>query len=367
MPRVILGALCLGISLAPSAVAPAPHFPGLWLLFVAYSCFALLGKGPDRNYPLLSLSVDGVFFLVAVAMPSDYFVGITCFFYLFLILSAAFLHSAREVVITAVFAVTLLYFLRPQASDALVPALILSGAAVTVMATQKEALQRRLAAAAKETDRIRGEVEAAREAERRRIAADFHDGPLQSFAGFQMRLEVLKKIMEREPEKALEEIDELQELTRAQASELRAFIQSLRSGDAGGTELLPSIRRLLDVFSRESGIPAELSAGDLASSLNAQVAPQILQIIREALHNVWKHANASRVAVMLSRTDDVLEITVKDNGKGFPFHGIYNLEELELLQLGPASIRRRVQNLDGALILESRSNTGTSLRIRIPA
>ena len=57
---------------------------------------------------------------------------------------------------------------------------------------------------------------------------------------------------------------------------------------------------------------------------------------------------------------------MEDNGEGFPFTGSFSLEELELLRLGPASIKRRVKVLEGDLALESGPGRGSKLAIRVP-
>jgi signal transduction histidine kinase len=93
---------------------------------------------------------------------------------------------------------------------------------------------------------------------------------------------------------------------------------------------------------------------------------EVLQMLREALNNVQKHAGASRVAVAMEITDRGLEISIDDNGHGFGFAGSYSLEELELLRLGPASLKRRAKSLNADLILESRPGRGVSIKARIP-
>lgn len=89
-------------------------------------------------------------------------------------------------------------------------------------------------------------------------------------------------------------------------------------------------------------------------------------MLREALHNVRKHAGATRVAVAMDKTDRGLELSVDDNGNGFAFSGTYSLEELELLRLGPASLKRRARALNADLLLESRPGRGAGLKFRIP-
>ena len=55
-----------------------------------------------------------------------------------------------------------------------------------------------------------------------------------------------------------------------------------------------------------------------------------------------------------------------DNGHGFGFAGSYSLEELELLRLGPASLKRRARSLNADLVLESRPGRGSGIKFRIP-
>src|SRR5262249_33390522 len=97
-----------------------------------------------------------------------------------------------------------------------------------------------------------------------------------------------------------------------------------------------------------------------------EMSLEVLQMLRESLHNVQKHAGASRVAVAMEKTDRGLEISIDDNGHGFPFAGTYSLEELELLRLGPASLKRRARSLHADLLVESRRGRGGGLKFRIP-
>ena len=100
--------------------------------------------------------------------------------------------------------------------------------------------------------------------------------------------------------------------------------------------------------------------------LPQEMTMEVLQMLREALHNVQKHAGATRVAVAMEKTDRGLEISVDDNGHGFNFAGTYSLEELELLRLGPASLKRRARSLSADLLLESRPGRGAGIKVRIP-
>jgi two-component system sensor histidine kinase DegS len=181
-----------------------------------------------------------------------------------------------------------------------------------------------------------------------------------------MRLEVVRKLLERDPNLAREEIIQLQELLKTQAAELRTFVRSMRPVEVDGAGLVPSLRKLVEGFSKESGILASFVGGNTRVSPDSQTSLEILQVVREALHNVQKHSKASRVTVGVGREGQALELSIEDDGTGFPFSGAYTLEELELLRLGPVSIRRRLRNLGGEMLLDSQPGKGASLKIRVP-
>ena len=138
---------------------------------------------------------------------------------------------------------------------------------------------------------------------------------------------------------------------------------SIEVDDAG---LQASVRDVVNTFERECGITTTLVCRDLPELTGTDFAMEVLQIVREALNNVRKHSKASRVNLTLGVAGKTIEITVEDDGSGFPFSGSYSLEELELLRLGPRSIKRRIRTLGGDLTLESRPMHGAGLKIRIP-
>jgi signal transduction histidine kinase len=232
-------------------------------------------------------------------------------------------------------------------------------------ASYKSYLEQRMSTTLRHNVIIRSQAQSARETERQRIAADFHDGPLQSFISFQMRLEIIRKLLERDPEAAAQELRQLQDLCKSQVTDLRSFVRSMRPADEG-MSLAASLRRMTELFQRDTGIAASFNSGELQDPPDTEVALEILQIVRETLNNVQKHSGATRVALNASRRDRALEIVVEDNGGGFPFTGSFGLEELELLRLGPASIKRRVRLLEGDLTVDSRPGSGARLTIKVP-
>jgi signal transduction histidine kinase len=130
--------------------------------------------------------------------------------------------------------------------------------------------------------------------------------------------------------------------------------------------LSASLSRMVEGFQRDTGIVTTYSAGEFADPAATEVSLEILQIVRETLNNIQKHAGATRVAVSASRQNSRLEVVVEDNGSGFPFSGVFTLDELELLRQGPISIKRRARMLNAELVVESRPTQGAKLEIRVP-
>src|ERR1039458_2064448 len=115
----------------------------------------------------------------------------------------------------------------------------------------------------------------------------------------------------------------------------------MRPVDVDGANLIATARRTAEAFQKESGIPVTFLGTNKPVGLPQEITLEVLQTVRNARHNVQKHAAATRVAVEVEKTDRGLEISVDDNGHGFSFAGTYSLEELELLRLGPAKLKRR--------------------------
>jgi signal transduction histidine kinase len=363
--RIMLGMSCLTMQLVSSSFAITDSvilFGG----YIIYACVALFWRSlEDSGYATLALVVDFVFFVLSATSSAPYGYWISSVFYAYVLLTAVMLHNWWKALSITVFAMALLYAVPMlHVAEVLRPALIAAGILGCVLAIQREYLEDRLSNASRQTVLYRYDAEKAREAERQRIAADFHDGPLQSFISFQMRLEIIRKLLARNQAAATEELIQLQELCKGQVNELRSFVRSMRPVDVEGS-LSATLRRVVEQFQKDSGIPATFVSAEFLEPSEPEVSLELLQIVREALYNVQKHSAATRVAVSIAKSDSALEISVEDNGAGFPFSGKYTLDELEVLRLGPMSIKRRVRTLGGDLTVDSRPGQGAGLKIRL--
>ena len=168
----------------------------------------------------------------------------------------------------------------------------------------------------------RTEFESA-EIERGRIAHDLHDGPLQSVISFEMRLQIIRKLRERDAEAANLELDALYDLSRRLVGEMRTFVHRMRPIESDDSSLSAAARAgWVEGFQKETGVAVTvmgLQNGDL--SLPGKVGGEVLKIAREALHNIYKHAQATHVLFAVEKKNSELLLSVDDNGQGFPLRG----------------------------------------------
>lgn len=363
--RVTLAALALAASYFYPPVSSTQIVYAILGAYLAYSLImALRSHTHTGMLGLLVIFGDTVYFLVMASYGGEDLLWIASSFFLFILAEALVFYGGVEV--SVIVAVSALFCAVLPGAAPLQRTVVTAGALAIACAVNRrkqaaeiEMLREKLADAEKLAEK-------AGESERVRIAADFHDGPLQSFISLQMRLEILRKLMERDLNAGMSDLKSLQALAQTQVRDLRTFLHSMRPVDVDGANLIATARRAAESFQKESGIPVTFLGTSSPVGLPQEATQEVLQMLREALHNVQKHAGATRVAVALERTDRGLEISVDDNGHGFAFAGSYTLEELELLRLGPASLKRRARSLSAELVLESRPGRGSGLKFRIP-
>jgi signal transduction histidine kinase len=338
-----------------------------WLLYALFAVGVLALPEIERaGNSLAALAVDGAFFLLWVYDTAAGGAAASILFFAYVILFAA-LHLSWKETLAAGGATAILLLLMRRGFSGELTITVYAGTLIgTVLAALKNRLLSRLAQVTERCAELNREVERAVERERQRIAADFHDGPLQSFISFQMRLEIVRKMLQRDSTAGLKELEQLQELCRTQVAELRGFIRSMRPPEDQHAGLLSAAARLVELFQKDTGIVATFHRGGSFGESEPEPSPEVLQIVREALNNVQKHSKASRVAVVMEKQNGGVEISIEDDGTGFPFAGSYTLDELETLRLGPVSIKQRVRELGGDMVLESRPGSGASLQIRVP-
>jgi len=202
--------------------------------------------------------------------------------------------------------------------------------------------------------------------ERARLARELHDGAVQSLIAVEMQLDVLRRQSGTQAPAVNSELERIQKLLREEVLKLRELMQALKSFDVDADRLLGFISDLVERFRRETGVSAEFLSEVQRVELPQRVCRELARIVQESLVNVRKHSGARHVLVRLVQRSGSLQLTVEDDGRGFPFSGRLSGAELEATGKGPGVIRDRVRLLAGELTIESNPGHGARLEVRIP-
>jgi signal transduction histidine kinase len=205
--------------------------------------------------------------------------------------------------------------------------------------------------------------------ERRRLARNLHDGPLQSLAGISLQLTEVERLLVKDPQAATEHLCEVQRLIANEQYDLRFLVGELISTTRTPSEtdfcLAARVETMSRQIARQRGLDIEVRLQLPDLRIPTALSYEIYYIVHEALSNAARHAKASAVDLELAIQSDHVRITVADNGQGFSFHGQYDLAALTALQCGPLMLTERVASLGGSLRLDS-SEAGARLDIRLP-
>jgi signal transduction histidine kinase len=206
-------------------------------------------------------------------------------------------------------------------------------------------------------------------AERLHLAHNLHDGVLQSLTAAALHLTTIPRLLEQEPQKAQERLTDVRQLIVAEQQDLRCLIQVLRLSSAALPEtpfaLASQLEQLGQRLDRLWDLKVNMRLEGLDGALPGALSQGLYLIVHEALSNTARHAGASTVCVALSVQNTLVRLTVRDNGRGFPFHGHYDLAALTALSLGPRMLCERVASLGGDLLIDSTA-AGACLSITLP-
>ncbi|MEN6606199.1 MAG: histidine kinase, partial [Bryobacteraceae bacterium] len=189
-------------------------------LFAAYSIAALIWHSvrlPGGH--LLGLYSDTLYFFLYAEFGADRSLLLLCALFVYVMLSAIVAHEWWDPFIVAGASIGFLVVAHPPDAVYLWHIVLPAGLLGCFLALIKRRVVRHCDGQTREVEALRAGIKTARETERQRIAGDFHDGPLQGIVGLQMRLEVLRRVFERDPSTGLRELRSIQDLLKEQIVE----------------------------------------------------------------------------------------------------------------------------------------------------
>jgi len=204
----------------------------------------------------------------------------------------------------------------------------------------------------------------AQEEERKRISRELHDVIAQVLTGINVRLAVLKTEATVNTKGLTKNIARTQKLVEKSVNIVHRFAYDLRPAVLDYLGLIPALHSFMKSFTRETGIRVSLTAFAGGDKLDSDRRTALYRVAQEALANVARHAQASRVAVSLRQLPKAVCMQIKDNGKSFDVERI--LCPGKTKRMGLLGMRERVEMVGGSFSVESSPGKGTVIKAQIP-
>jgi signal transduction histidine kinase len=206
------------------------------------------------------------------------------------------------------------------------------------------------------SDTVRRVVEA-QELERARLARELHDETGQALTSILLGLRTLEQTLEAEDARSA--IESVRDLVVSTLQNVRRLAVELRPAALDDFGLAPAIERLVDTHRQDASVDIDLEVQLGDDRLPADVETTMYRIVQEALTNVANHAAATRISILMTRTETAAVLVVEDDGQGFDLADTTS-------RLGITGMRERVALVGGRLKVETATGAGTTIAAEIP-
>jgi signal transduction histidine kinase len=194
--------------------------------------------------------------------------------------------------------------------------------------------------------------------ERERIAKELHDGIVQSLFAVGMGLQGAMALA-RDPEITVRLENAVEDIDRA-IRDLRNYIFGLRPGILADRQLHEAIRELCNDFAGRSDVVTAVDIDDRAAAELASRAADVIQLVREGLSNVGRHANATTCRVSVRHlAEGSIELQIDDDGNGFDI-------DAPRSGMGLTNLAARVDSMGGTFRADSIAGVGTTITAVLP-
>lgn len=191
-------------------------------------------------------------------------------------------------------------------------------------------------------------------AERQRIARELHDSVNQTLFAARMLADLLPRAIDKKPEKIPEYAQNIQQLIHETSAEIRLMLLELYPDALTQTDLGSLIKQLCDAHLGSTKTIIAFSATPLIY-LEREEQLAFYRIAQEALHNVYKHTQATKITVELISNHDGVKLTIQDNGTGF------DPKNISGEHFGLNNMTQRAKDIGAILHIDSKINLGTKI------
>ena len=194
--------------------------------------------------------------------------------------------------------------------------------------------------------------------ERNRIAHDIHDSLGHALTSLNIQMQTAVRLWEKDPVQARSFLAQAQQLGKAAMQEVRKSISTLKEDAEEEISLEAKIETLADDFRKGTGL-AICTNIRRCGSVPLPVAKTIYRIVQESLTNIFKHAQATKVQIQLGSTDEVVYLSVEDDGKGIDLNQNHS-------GFGLQGMQGRVAAVQGHFQIETSPEKGCRIEVEIP-
>jgi signal transduction histidine kinase len=203
------------------------------------------------------------------------------------------------------------------------------------------------------------------EEERRRVARELHDEIGQALGAITLNLQVAERTIEQERHRALDHIADAKAIARRAGQEINRIAHDLRPSVLDDFGLVAALRWYTTDFANRTGIAVQLDVEEVEERLPPEVEVTLYRTVQEALTNSFKHAEATKVRILVSRQHQLLSLQIEDNGNGFePERATHRLKSNG--HLGLLGMRERAGCLGARFNIDSSPGCGTTVRLEVP-
>jgi len=201
------------------------------------------------------------------------------------------------------------------------------------------------------------------ERERKRIAAELHDGLSQSLVIIKRRAMICLEAAD-DQERTQEHLQEIAEASTQVINEVKEIVFDLHPQQLDRLGLTGAISDLLDRIASVNNWQLTKRLDELDGVFPKDAENSLYRIVQESVNNISKHAEATNVMVSLWRKTDQIELILMDDGKGFAVYETVDWSRQS--GFGLKSIFERAKLLGGQATIESIEGQGTEIRLRLP-
>jgi signal transduction histidine kinase len=206
----------------------------------------------------------------------------------------------------------------------------------------------------------------AQERERQRIARELHDETGQTLTAIGMGLRGMKVAMSSNPQRAIEQAQQLESLATSGILELQRLVSGLHPPHLDDLGLLAAIRWYANDISQRFNIPVQVYSQGLKPKLTSEMRVAIFRIAQEAITNVIRHANASQIVITIDYCEKEIKVSVSDDGQGFDVEQVLSKRKDDNPALGLLGIQERTALINGKCTIKSVKGEGTTIELIVP-